>query len=231
MSFSMRNLLLSWTVLGAFLAMAGFVSSQQAVATTSGAIHTIQLREDRFLNYDFRSESASRTNADWPIDFLFYGNASINKVKKKLRPWLGWKGSSQYAKVNNGTGWVWDSDKGIKTQLCPIKGQTAAHMRIYAPPTTDTLWNRGWGYYVIASSHFDHQECWSGAKFGWSENTEHWIASRARDAWGEDAVDEDYLELTNAIYGVSTKTGDQVPYADGNHIWFNDGLATIVDVD
>lgn len=34
-----------------------------------------------WVNYDFLSQSISQSNVDWPIMIIFYGNATVNKVK------------------------------------------------------------------------------------------------------------------------------------------------------
>lgn len=222
-----------WMVAAAMAVMAACVlpllPGERADAATGGTIYEVRLAEDRFLNFDFSTTTASRTKVDWAIDLLFFGNANINKVKKKLNPWLPSHGGPMYARVNDGTGWVWDTDSGIKTQLCPAANQTAAHMRIYAPPSTDTFWNRSWGYYVIASSHFDHNECWiNGEWFGHSEIVEGVISRYASSAWGSRAVYPNYLD-THSFMMAAGRNG-YYAYAEGNHIWENNGLATIIRV-
>jgi hypothetical protein len=197
----------------ALLTLAGTPS---AGAGSTSHLTILYIREDAFRNYDFLSQTVSSTNVDWPVNFLFYNNAEVDKVKDAMR--FSFAGSRMNGRINDGSGFVWDQDGGRKNYLCPIIGD-AYHYRLYADGD-DRLYNAAWGYYVIGTSHIDHNECGFGAWFGKSETAEGYIASRARSAFGSSNVAEDWSSFANSE-----------PYREeGNHIWQNNGLATAVRV-
>lgn len=199
-------------------------------AANSGSLKTIHVREDGFVNYDFEHEAARHTEVDWAVNFVFYGRATIDRVKSKLSPWLWAPGSRMHAHVNNGDGWQWDSDGGIKSAWCSFRpGSSTLHLRVYAPPAYNYLYNGAWGMYVIGTSHFDYQECYKNSWFGRSELAEHLIANDARQVsnW---TVYEDYANFSNFQMAYSPSLGKYVPYREGNHVWENNAWATFVHV-
>jgi hypothetical protein len=201
-------------VIAVLLALAG--SQAAGEAATASRLALLSIEEDSFRNYDFLSRSVSASNVDWPINLLFWNNAEVDKVKNGLP--YAYVGSTMYARLNDGTGYVWDADGGRKSSPCPILGQ-ATHYRLYADGD-DRLYNLTWGYYALASSHFDTRECGPGKWFGRSEDAEAKIAAAARARWGASRVAEDSISFENAE-----------PYREeGNHIWLNDGLGTTVSV-
>lgn len=217
-------------------------TSDAAFGWSTRHLSAVKIRGDVFFNYDFdpkdkNAPSASGDQVDWAVDFIFWNNAEVDKVKNGLRAAgdLDQIGGAMYESVSDGGPDYWDTDKGIKDTKCPglpTQPSIARHMRIYADPSEqggdNRLYNIDWGYYVIATSHFDYRECstngirWSGR----SERAENRIANTARAAWGSSRVAEDDLPL-----------GNPEPWrVQGNpmrklaHIWANDGNATVVDV-
>ena len=53
---------------------------------------------DTWTNYDLTA--TNKQSVDWPVDLIFWGNASISKIQSKLG-WL-WTGSTIYALVDDG---------------------------------------------------------------------------------------------------------------------------------
>ena len=202
-----------------------------AGAATTGHLTYVTMDEDAFYNYDFNSITGDplATNVDWPIDLLFWNNASVASVTSLYRPGYPYSGSSQYALLaddKNAEGddvsdwnWSWDGDAGVKDRFCPSYNTRARHMRLYAPGGGQ-LYNINWGYYVLATTHTDFQECWFGTQYGWSEDTEHIFAGYARDHGYTVAEDAPNLDFGNS----------EAPHWEGNHYWQNDGHASAVNV-
>jgi hypothetical protein len=189
------------------------------LAASTNRLALLRIYEDLFYNYDFRSTTVSKFNVDWPVDFLYWNDATINSVKFGLGfQGYTYNGDSFWFSLNDGGGWLWDSDKGVKTILCPIIG-TAVHTRLYAPSGQDYSFNLNWGFYVLGTAHYDHNECnvigkWSGK----SENAEQKIVSAAKRYWGDSNVHYDHLWFFNP----------EPERTEGNHKWLNSGYASTV---
>jgi hypothetical protein len=184
-------------------------------AATARYLHQIHVEEDAFLNYDFQSEDHASDNVDWAVSLIFWNNSSIDSIKEDLHFWFPSSGDPMHAYLNNGAGWNWDTDSGIKEHYCTVVGDNV-HFRIYGPPA-DHLYNRRWGFYNIATDHIDHNECnyidkWSGE----SEKAEGIIARVFGEYMGEQTVKRDWAYLENL----------QLPEQEGDHHWENDGFAT-----
>ena len=191
---------------------------QRADAATAEHLGILRVGSDEFYNYDYSSEENSKENVDWAIDMLFYNDSSVNKVKKDLETWLPSSGSSAYAYYVTPSEWQWDADKGKKESLCTSIGDNV-HYRIYGPSGTDRFYNLRWGFFNIASTHIDHNECnvvdkWSGE----SEKAEGIVASDARNAFGRRHVKEDAINFHNP----------EKHYNEGSHHWEGNGYATMV---
>lgn len=175
---------------------------------------------DQIYNYDFSSESATSTNVEWPIDLVFYNNATINGVKNMLSGTYWVPGSEEYARLNNrymGTGWVWDSDGGEKTGV-PTCWTTTKHYRIYAPSSLDAFYNPAYGFYVVGSTHEDIDEIpGCDAHYNYSEAVEQDIANIWRNL-GHTTYYDDYW-FANQQYDLQ-----------GNHHFDSDGYATYLHV-
>ncbi len=207
----------------ATVAFGSLTSLGRADAATVTNLETINSRTgaDRFKNYDFEHESNPVRNdeVDWPIDLVFYNDASVTKVKEHLAIPFPREGSEQSGRVDDGDGWVWNKDKGMKS--VENSNDNASHSRLYGTP------NRSYdliaGYYVVASAHIDH-EVLIGSWWGYSERAEHDFAVAAREEWGPGHVDEDLDNFYNA-------NGLHADIDDGeSHMWDNDKYATFVDV-
>jgi hypothetical protein len=196
-----------------------------ASASTAPSIKLVEIGQNSFYNYDFDSQSAVNTNVDWPVDMIFYGNASVSKVYNKIG-WF-WGGSNEYMLVNNGSGATWVSAGGRKNTFC-----TDTHYRLYAPASTGYFTDPKLGHYVIATMHLDKNECGSSPTYGWNETAEQNVANRAAQVWGAGAVTHD---ATTDVPGTTTSWSDLLDNTNesgwqGNHYFFNDGLPTLVKV-
>lgn len=188
-----------------------------ARAASTSHLTTLYIQEDRFRNYDFNSKTDSSSNVDWALSMLFYNDAEVDKVKDILSPPYNFSGGSKYARLDEGSGWLWDKDGGRKDIYCPSYQTEARHMRIYAD-SNDRLYNVSWGYYVLASTHKDWQECWFGSEFGWSEETE--------DIFADFLDEEGYTVFEDWNYWYNYEGSRW----EGNHYWSNNGYATAVYV-
>ena len=175
------------------------------------------VHEDAFWNYDFTTNLVRANKVDWPIALVFFGNATVNKVKGILGNEYDRTGSRMYARLNDGIKWRWDTDKGRKTTACPglpTQPWWARHYRVYADGD-DRLYNASWGFYVIGSTHYDVRECAaSGKQFGWSELSEDWITYR----WNVNGywVQNDWTGFANPE-----------PFrVEGTHVWDSNGRAS-----
>ena len=74
--------------LSAFAALKGSEGSAHAASTSK--LSRLVFHGDQFWNYDFTSKRVRASGVDWPIGLVFYGNATINKVKglprQRVRP-------------------------------------------------------------------------------------------------------------------------------------------------
>ena len=147
---------------GLLLAVVVFslLGASSAMASTTTSLKTVHYGGDSFRNFDFDSQRASAGNVDWPVDLVFWGNASVDKVYAGI----GWSlaGSNEYGRLNDGTGAIWVPSAGRKSGLC-----SGTHFRLYAPPV-GYLSNRKLGHYVIATAHVDKNECFGSAQYGWN---------------------------------------------------------------
>ena len=177
--------------------------------------------EDAFYNYDFTSKAVSATSVDWPVTVIFYGNASVSKIKSayRTRGWGNPFANTMYEYANDGLGFTFAGDGGVKTFATK-----SPHMRLYAPG--GRMFNSVWGYYVVATTHYDNAELSKPPTqwFGMSEDAATAAVQTAVKAWGAGCVTVDTLPLGNAQYGeVTGPTGER-------HIWQCDGMATLIKV-
>ena len=165
--------------------------------------------------------SVAATNVDWPVDLVFWGNASISKVYNKIN-W-SWSGSTEYEQLNDGSGNVWVSSGGRKNTIC-----TDTHYRIYAP-SAGYLSNTILGHYVIGTAHLDKNECFGSSSYGWNETAEAHVAARAATVWGSAAVVKNAMFMPDGtptfLLFQNAQTGWQ-----GNHYFNNNGYPTLIHV-
>ncbi len=204
----------------ATLALTLALGAGHTLGATAQNLHIVSASGDQFWNYDFLSTQCCPppNNVDWAFDLIFWNNATINKVKNGLEnPYDqgGLCASGMNARLNDGTGWVWDSDSGKKTTCCPVTG-SAYHFRVYAD-SDDRLYSTLFGYYVLGSTHIDHAECGSGSWFGYSEDAEAYLRQHVPSGW---TVNANSYNLEN----------NEPLRAEGNHIWQNNGYASKIRV-
>jgi hypothetical protein len=185
-----------------------------------------------FLNYDgseYADLNRQRHTRDWPITLLYWNSASVDKVKNKL--------GDLYQNSHNSREWEgyqlhphrtrFDGDKGKKTE-CYNQNRVDRHFRIYGPsgsgvPRQDRFYGPNWGYFVVASSHFDFGDgdCSGKRKFGYSEHAAQIIA-RDSDIVGMRET-KNYLQL----YNRERLRYDKYHH---DHVWQNDGKASVLRV-
>lgn len=188
-------------------------------ATTYNPLYWINAGGKEWINYDFNSKSISTTNVDWPIMIIFYGNATVNKVKSIYGGLT--LASTKYAAYDIGSGTRWDSDMGTKVSVTfggpDGSDSDTLHLRIYAPSTDYFDGSGGWGHYVIASAHFDFNPPWDTV-CGYSEDAEH-IALQIAAGKGY-TVYYDYYYIYNY----------EAFRNESNHYWQSDGYVSLVYV-
>ena len=198
------------------------VGVTSASASTTTSLKTVHYGGDSFRNFDFDSQKASAGNVDWPVDLVFWGNASVDKVYAGI----GWSlaGSNEYARINDGTGAIWVASAGRKSGLC-----SGTHFRLYAPPV-GYLSSRKLGHYVIATAHIDKNECFGSAQYGWNETAEATVASRAAAAWGTASVQANATLMPDGITSTFSLFGNAQSEQQGSHFFDNNGLPTLIHV-
>lgn len=178
----------------------------------------------KFYAYDQTSTTLSRNGIDWPISLIFGRNSTVNGVKSLLKDPYDRTGSTMYFFWRRGS-LSMDSDKGMKTTRCPglwTQPAKALHYRIYGHPSTDKFYNKGWGWFNLASTHQDWYECPKNnpnKKFMNGEQTEAHIAKLAASKRGFGRVKRNRIPLHNAESGWQ-----------GIHHYNSNGLATWIVV-
>ena len=207
--------------LGLVIALTLAASAGTARASTTTTLAKVQYGGDAFWNFDFDTKTVTAGKVDWPVDIVFWGNASIAKVYSKIG-WA-WSGSTEYERLNDGSGAVWVSSGGRKDTLC-----TDTHFRLYAP-AAGYLSNKPLGHYVIATAHLDKNECGTSPTYGWNETAEANVAARAAAVWGAAAVRANAATLPDGTATLGLFTNAQTGW-QGNHYFDNNGLPTLVKV-
>jgi len=133
-------------------------------------------------------------------------------------------------KKNRSAGARFDTDGGRKTKCG--KDHTDIHYRVYAPgsddPSQERLFDPKWGYYVVASTHYDHGEdvpfCQAKTRwFGKSEEASFRVIDAARSMNPPLDVKQDY-------FGTHNKETTHRDTNDKGHIWQNDGKASGIKI-
>jgi hypothetical protein len=202
---------------------------QAASAWTAAGLSLAVQQEDRFWTYDFESTRALASNVDWPVTIVFWGHASVSKVKAALRSSLPIYGIDEWACVSDQRhrkrhAFTWVSDTGVKT----LNFTKALHMRLYADGD-GFLTNATWGDYVIATTHHDLVELSANPTSGYSEDAAAAIEAICVSVWGAAAVEADVLPLGN----IEPDRVEQRANSKGgldSHAWQCDGFATMVYV-
>lgn len=180
-------------------------------------LYWINCGGQKWLNYNHRRKKLSSAHIDWPITIIFYGNATVDKVKKMYGGSMF--ASRKYQAYDIGTGVKWDSDVGIKISMLfdgpDGKDKDILHIRLYAPPGGYFDGDGGWGHYVIAATHFDFNPPWD-TKNGYSEDAER-QALRIASMRGY-TVYSSYAHLHNREHLRKEK----------NRYWQSDGRVSLV---
>jgi len=182
---------------------------------------------DLVANYDVTCNTCGGGDVDWPVDLLYYGNATRPIVGSTIEVVTGWHdaGSNQYAyTVNAGGGTGHSADGGVKHQAGWPCADNTYHTRIYSDPTKDYNWNNQLGSYVWATAHADLHEAASGFEwlcsptFGDNEDAEHFFASAldSGTGWG----------VSYNAFAMNNSNNNFV----GNHQFYNTGYATKIHV-
>ena len=216
----------------------------------SNAFYWMTWYNDYWWNWDFESQTASRTNVDWPVDVIFVNKAAINLVKTPYldlrdsqgrQRWFMYKpigdtcGSQMKMYLQDADpfppGAHWDGDSGIKGgylnpggyKCVPGNGEYSVHFRLYADSPTQGG-NDMMGYNVDWGD-------WvmATSHLDYSENT-----SSERAGWSN--VAEQYVGTDAAnIWGSSAVSYDwrnfnnyQYSPLAGTHIVQNNGWVTKV---
>jgi hypothetical protein len=201
--------------------------ASDACSWNAASLAVVPLEEDFFFTYDFESRRAMPDNCDWPVTIVFWGRATVTKVKTALSPSLPIYGNEEYGCVRDllgrKRGFVWALDRGVKT----LSLTRALHMRLYAD-ADGSLSNATWGDYVIATTHYDLNELSANPTFGMSEDAAAAIEALCVKVWGAGAVVADVVPLGN----VEADRVEQRPRGDGveSHSWQCDGFASMVYV-
>jgi hypothetical protein len=192
------------------------------VAARKPAFFRLSAHGPAFATYDGMPGSGAATR-DWPVLLVFTGHATVGKVKRALRS-VGFThlGERRWLAYRTAGGAVrFDSDRGLKTG-CDANG-TDVHIRLYAPPTADHFTDPRLGSVVVATAHLDRGEsCATPPRlFGFSEVAEQRVADVAAGLhW---RVSRNRLPLGN----VEPYRRDR---AAADHLWWNDGRATLISV-
>lgn len=199
----------------------------------------------RFWNYDYDVDERINGQQDWPVDLIFYNNASLTKARAAVGYDLDRPGRPEYGfyKKTPSAGHHAVSDKGTKSACY---GHHDTHFRVYARlRDDDTHYNQrlyvpesGWRYFVFGSSHVDFREgiCdgGNGQWHGRSEHAEARVAQAARDNGCTVWDNPKYHPATpkNKYERVWAKNFEDIGdnRRRATHIWENDAWATQIRI-
>jgi len=201
--------------------LCGLGATADARQATVLDVKQVSYAGDTWTNYDLLAKDT--TNADWPVDVIFWGNASISKIYSRLG-WI-WPGSNSYMAVGDGSLAVPVASSGRKNILC-----NDTHVRLYADSdgylssATSQL-----GNYVIATTHLDKNECGRTPSYGFNETAEANLAARAAAVWGPSAIVPNATTLPDGTQ-TTELLGNAIRLTDGNRFYDNNGLPTLIKV-
>ena len=95
------------------------VSDESAQGASTTRLSLLAFHGDQFWNYDFTARRVRADGVDWPMSLVFYGNATINKVKRFLGNEYDKSGSPMYARLKDGRRWQWDRIAGPQDDVVP----------------------------------------------------------------------------------------------------------------
>lgn len=196
-----------------------------AAAWTTDNITLLSQNEDNFLNYDCESRSATSNNVDWPVTFVFWGNATVAKVDQALSSRLPIWGIDEYMYLRDARKrFQWVSNTGVKS----FSFTEALHLRLYGAGGV-CLTNKTWGRYVLGTCHLDINELTTNPTSGYSEDAATRIAAMCAAVFGAGNVQLNAYPMGNA----EPDRAETHPNGDGGvntHYWQSDGYATLVYV-
>ena len=225
----MRRLLVRIGLLGALASgVAVIASASEADVQPEHGVRFERLTQggSRFLNYD-GARNFRRRDRDWPIDFIFWHAASVDKVKAYFdEVGMDLIGGTMYEgyKYTPGSRRRFDNDRGKKSP-CGSNTHQNEHVRIYGTRGSDRFFDRRYGFFVVGSSHIDHADGCGDPDtqwFGESELAEERVVDRLRDETPL-IIGEDFITLNN-------QESRRIDALDARHFWFNDGKATTVRI-
>jgi hypothetical protein len=217
-------------------------------ATTFTLLHIDNGQGQSNSNYDMSKRAREYpgdqwgNHVDWADSLLYYNYASTERVESVLG-W-NWTGSEQSMSLNYDgapTSWRWDDQGGRKNGLAcgdeTIKVPGAPpigvpgpgdvfHTRTYAGPRDASgqrrfNYSQRFGYYVVGTTHIDHNEQCDGEWFGMSEVTEQAIA--------EHFAARGYTVHRNWAYLYNYEPYHE-DWGDPKHRWQNDGMSTYINL-
>lgn len=200
---------------------------QAAAAWTASNLRVAVQNEDQFFTYDFEmSGAAVAENCDWPVTVIFWGHATVAKVKQALSPSLPISGNEMYARLadQRKRAWRWAADRGVKS----LSFTRALHLRLYADGD-GRLTNSVWGDYVVGTTHLDISELSANPVYGYSEQAAGEIEAICASALGAENVVPDSVQLGNVELDRAELKANQKGGVD-THYWQCDGLASMVYV-
>jgi hypothetical protein len=221
---SKPRMMTGYGVVAVSLAAAAIVGSAPSGAESVSNYQMVNVGQDDWIaNYDNNTTTNNGSNVDWPIDMIYYGNATKTRVHNALES-AGWHdtGSTVWdygINYDGGSGAYWDNDPGRKTNSFPCTD--TFHQRVYRDNGSagkDYSYNTNLGFYVQASSHFDNNEgtfCPYDYSVGSNEDSEFEISGRMQSKGY--TIYRDVLNLQNSNYNNI-----------GAHHFSNNGLATKV---
>lgn len=188
-------------------------------AETRGNLRWVRLGRQRWLNYGFYKKDKTSLKPDWPVSIIFYGNASLEKVKRIFGK--ATLATNKYVFYDEGRGMVWDADKGVKRRVIfdgpDGHDRDVLHVRVFAPPVGYFEGEGEWGRYVIATTHFDFNPPFDN-KCGYSEDAER-EALRIAESRG-------YLVFPHCVDLKNT----QKLRSRRLYYWQSDGFAALVRI-
>lgn len=177
----------------------GLYDPPQAEAWTASSLTTVGAGTgDIWYNYDFVSTSVSASNVDWPVRYLFKGNAEVDMVKNTIDgcggdpsifPCLGGSGSQKKFYGRTSGSWYWDEDGGKKMGASCELDQ---HIRVYAIYPADRNYDPAIGYYVLASVHKDYEGPSCTDVYYSAEGEQGWWDSRSAGISGWSTTSNNY---------------------------------------
>jgi hypothetical protein len=183
---------------------------------------------DLVANYDVDCSGCGGGNVDWPVDMIYWGNASRPTVGAAIESATGYhnSGGPKYSyTVNVGGGSGHQSDGGVKYQAGFPCADNTYHTRIYSDPTKSYNYNSTLGFYVWATSHADWHEAANG--FEWLCNPVFGDNELAENFFSNAISSHTSWTVNRNAFSMNNVNNTQV----GNHHFYNNGNATKVHVD